>query len=67
MTDAENLSIFIANKAFFKEAVLQEEIDFSTSAVTKAEVHAAFSTMRRNRELTQPKYEETLQRFEKRL
>jgi predicted nucleic acid-binding protein len=53
-------------KSFFKEAVLQEEIDFSTSSVTKAEVHAAFSAMRRNRELTQPKYEETLQRFEKR-
>ncbi len=53
-------------KQFVKTAISEESSNFLTAAVTQAESEAAFAAMRRNRELTQPKYEEVLQRFEKR-
>ena len=51
-------------KQYVVEKVHQEDVVFSTAVITKAEIAAALSAMRRNRELTQPKLDEAVSRFE---
>ena len=53
-------------KQYVVEKVHQEDVVFSTAVITKAEIAAALSAMRRNRELTQPKLDEAVSRFQKR-
>ncbi len=51
-------------KRFLSECLVSEEIDFVTSAITKAEVMAALSAMRRGKHLTEKKFRKAIAGFE---
>lgn len=51
-------------KMFISQVFPKNDIVFSTAVITKAEVGTALSAMRRNRELSVPKYQKAIEDFQ---